>query len=434
MNYESIIEAVCAEFSVSATYTGKTVGPSVTRYEFALGPGVKVSKFNELRDNFAYALASDNVRVLAPIPGKAAVGIELPNVTRETVGLDDIPAGHSPLEVALGKTVDGETLTIDLAKMPHLLVAGTTGSGKSSWINAMMVSLLRNADPERVKMILIDPKMVELTPYEGIPHLLGQVVTEADHAAAVLDWVCNEMDQRYALMKDAGVRHIDGIGQPYIVVVIDELADLMMAHKQQIEASVVRIAQKARAAGIHLVLATQRPSVDVVTGLIKANVPSRLAFAASNATDSRVVLDQAGAEALLGMGDALYLPVGARSAVRVQSAHVTDQEIAEAVAKVKAVHRVDEMVEQLNPVVDENRMGVLEYLNGIIRMAQNGHVRAADFIGEYTKPKRGFRNRKEEAQMELVTKTPGELGAAGDTLGEIAKMLIILRDEAMVEV
>lgn len=426
MNYESIIKTVCDEFKLDVDYIGKTVGPTVTRYEFALGAGVKLGKFTELRDNFAYALASENVRVLAPIPGMSAVGVELPNDTRETVRLDDIVIDDDhPLTVALGKTVDGELLTMNLGAMPHTLVAGTTGSGKSSFINTTLVSLLRRADPERVKLVLIDPKMVELTPYEGIPHLLFPVVTEVAEAVQTLQWVEGEMDQRYEQMKDAGVRRIDGLGLPYIVVVVDELADLMMSAKQQVESSIVRIAQKARAAGIHLILATQRPSVDVVTGLIKSNVPSRVAFAAASAIDSRIVLDQGGAEALLGHGDALYLPVGARSAVRVQGAYVSDSDIAEAVEKVKVIHRVEQKVDELAPE-PQGGTSIMDYLNQMIAIAEGAGTRGGKFMDRYCGPIKGFR--KDAKRMELFTQAPEELGATVDALDELTDMLKLLKD------
>lgn len=328
-DYIAAIESVFKQFGIEAVVVDTTVGPSVTRYEVMLGDGVKVEKVAGLQKQFAYATAAQSVRVLAPIPGKSAVGIELPNDKRETVKLFK-PDDDHPLTVAVGKTVDGELLSANLGKMPHLLVAGTTGSGKSSFINAMLVSLLTRR-PEQVQLLLIDPKMVELTPYEGVPHLVRPVVTEVDEAIEALNALVEEMEKRYRVMRQAGVRHIDGLGYPYLVCVVDELADLMMAAPKEIESAVVRIAQKARAAGIHLVLATQRPSVDVVTGLIKANVPSRLAFAVRSQIDSRIILDECGAEQLLGMGDALLLCTGARNVTRVQGVLVTSNEIETAV-------------------------------------------------------------------------------------------------------
>ena len=329
-------------FGIDANIVGQISGPRVTRYELQLAPGTKVSKVAALKDDLSYALATTEIRILAPIPGKQAVGVEVPNLSPNLVTLgdifDDLPATASPLAVWLGKDISGSAVWTDLARMPHLLIAGTTGSGKSGCINALLTSVLLRSTPDEVRMILIDPKRIELGFYESIPHLLAPVVTSPKQAAAALANVVAEMERRYEKLSILRARNLPEANRtlrqrgeqalPYLLIVIDELADLMMISPQAVEDAVIRLAQKSRAVGIHLVLATQRPSVDVITGMIKANVPSRIAFAVSSQTDSRVILDQAGAESLLGQGDMLFKPLGTSRLQRVQGAYVSEEEIA----------------------------------------------------------------------------------------------------------
>jgi len=385
-NNARILEKTLESFNVKAKIIHISQGPTVTRYEVEPAPGVKVSKIVNLADDIALSLAASGVRIEAPIPGKAAIGIEVPNKVTLSVPLRDVLESDeflnspSKLVVALGKDIAGKTVTADLGKMPHLLVAGSTGSGKSVCINTLLTSILFKATPQEVRLILIDPKVVELTSYNGLPHLLTPVVTDAKKAASALRWAVQEMERRYEMFAAAGVRDIGrynemieqfpaGVGSsgekiPYIMIIIDELADLMMAAPVDVEDAIIRLAQKARASGIHMVLATQRPSVDVITGLIKANVPSRISFAVSSQIDSRTILDMAGAEKLLGKGDMLFYPIGMSKPLRVQGAFIADSEVEQLTEYIKKQVEPPEYLEGITAcegsTSDEKKQSVFE--------------------------------------------------------------------------
>lgn len=429
-DYAKAIDSVFVRFNVSAHVDNMTVGPSVVRYECSVGRGVKVNKISGLQAEIAYETAAKSVRIEAPIPGKSAVGIELPREDRELVTLADIECEGIPI----GKNIEGNAVTTTLEELPHLLVAGTTGSGKSSFIHAALLSLLK-ADPAELQMTLIDVKQIELTPYDGIAHLRQPVITEVDDAVLALRELCDEMEFRFAAMRTAGARTIEGLGFPKIAVVVDELADLLMQARSSAD-YLTRLAQKSRAAGIHLIVSTQRPSADVIPSRLKTNLPSRLAFATASAVDSRVVLDGAGAEQLLGKGDGLWKPIGARDAVRVQGALVTDEEIAEAVAKAAPD---DVPTEVFQPVSVEHsprnepsnstvRRVFADPLDEIIRKAD----RAAENAGKYRRwipslEVQAAKNGRTLHESEAVTKLILELESARQELADVAEQLKALK-------
>jgi S-DNA-T family DNA segregation ATPase FtsK/SpoIIIE len=449
----AVVEKTLHDFNVDAAVTRVNRGPTVTRFEVELGSGVKVNQVLKLADDIAYAMASPDIRIIAPIPGKSAIGIEVPNRERDMVTLGDIlclkevSSNRSPLRAALGKDVAGMPVVVNLMDMPHLLLAGSTGSGKSCCINTIVTSVLFSATPDQVRMIMIDPKFVELTHFNGIPHLLTPVITDPKKAAAALAWVVREMEQRYKLMARAGSKSIDaynkevdqGLGQevdeegrrlfpslPYILVVIDELADLMMVAPAEVEESIARIAQMARAVGIHLVVATQRPSVDVVTGMIKANIPSRIAFTVASQTDSRVILDIAGAEKLVGRGDMLFLSAGSSKPMRVQGAYVSEKEIEPAVAFIKRqgkphydqeimadvreegqdALRADDLLDEAMEVVVKTGIASASFLQRKMRVGYARAARLIDLLEE-----RGIVGGYEGSKPRAVLVTPEELQA-----------------------
>ena len=461
-----LVEAL-GHFGVEAKVVGTVSGPHVTRYEIRLAPGIKMSKVANMRDDLAYALAADDVRILAPIPGKRAVGVEVPNTVRHMVHLGDVsqnpPEGWSPLAVWLGKDIDGRAIGIDLAQQPHVLVAGTTGAGKSGAVNAMLASILMRSSPNDVRLVLVDPKQVELNLYEQIPHLLTPVVTSPRLAANVLQNLIGEMEQRYSLMSKSRTRKLEELNRmrvrngerplPYVLCVIDELADLMMIAPGEVEDAIIRLAQKSRAVGIHLLLATQRPSADIITGMIKANVPARIAFAVSSQTDSRVILDQNGAESLLGKGDMLFKPGNGSKLNRIQGAFVDEDEIEKLTAHWRRQGEPElheELLEAVESEEDESDRGdydpdqdelLAEAIRTVVQMdtastsmlqrrLRVGYTRAGRLIDMLER--RGVISGYEGSKARKVLITEAELPRVLDALGEAAgaEPVISLHDAA----